>query len=77
MSQEGTGTPRVAEVIRGECSGQGPGWLEERPAASGAQPASPLGPVALGRAVLVTPVSYTLSTHAHLEPVKLYPSPQL
>lgn len=33
MSQEGTGTPRVAEVIRGECSGQGPGWLEERPAA--------------------------------------------
>lgn len=48
MRREGAGTPLMAEVIRGECTGQDLGWLEERLAALGAQLASFLGPLTLG-----------------------------
>lgn len=64
----------MAEVIRGECTGQDLGWLEEQLAAPGAQLASLLGPVTLRvnlhLSVLVTPVSYGLSTHTAWELVK-------
>lgn len=74
MRREGVGTPLMAEVIRGECTGQDLGCLEERLAAPGAQLASLLGPVTLGAnlhlSVLVTPVSYSLSAHTAWELVK-------
>lgn len=74
MRREGAGTPLMAEVIRGECTGQDLGWLKERLAAPGAKLASFLGPVTLRvnlhLSVLVTPVSYSLSTHAAWELVK-------
>lgn len=79
MRREGAGTPLMAEVIRGECTGQDLGWLEERLAAPGSQLASLLGPVTLRvnphLSVLVTPVSYSLSTHTAWELVK-FPAEQ-
>lgn len=81
MRQEGAGTPLMAEVIRGECTGQDLGWLEERLAALEAQLASFLGPLTLGvnlrLNVLVTPMSYSLSTHPAWELVKFPVQPQI